>query len=244
MRPLSLQEMICVWERGDSRSPIDQALLLLEAGSGEVALSDLAKLHVAERDRRLLQLRERTFGGRMFCSVDCPFCSENLEFELETKQILQPSLPEAGETFTGSIGELTVTFRLPNSEDLVDALEAASAEERRSRILERCLLSVRKRGEELTFNQLSLENVEKLCSLMGDSDPQTETRFGIQCLSCGKTWQVTFDVTAFFWREISVRARRALSEVHVLASAYGWNEEEILAMSAVRRDFYLQMVNL
>lgn len=243
MRPLSVQEMIRVWERGELRSPVDQALLLLEAGNRGVPLRDLAKLHVAERDRRLLQLREGTFGGRMSCSVDCPSCSQNLEFELETNQILQPSLPQLAETFTGSIDEVTVTFRLPNSEDLVDALQAASAEEGRSRILERCLLSAHKLGEELRFNQLSPENVEKLCSLMGDSDPQAETQFGVQCLSCGKTWQVVFDVAAFFWKEISVRARRALSEVHVLASAYGWDEEEILGMSAARRDFYLQMVN-
>src|SRR5215471_15861523 len=194
MRPLSVQQMIRVWERGDSRSPVDQALLLLEAGSREVPLSVLAKLHVAERDRRLLQLRERTFGSRVSCSVDCPFCYENLEFEIEIPQILQPSLPQAAETFTGSIDELTVTFRLPNSEDLVDALDAPSAEEGRGRILKRCLLSVRKLGEELGLNQLSLEDGEKLCSLMGNSDPQSETQFGVQCLSCGKTWQVTFDV--------------------------------------------------
>jgi hypothetical protein len=40
-----------------------------------------------------------------------------------------------------------------------------------------------------------------------------------------------------------VRARRALSEVHVLATAYGWSESEIFEMSSARREFYLQMVS-
>jgi hypothetical protein len=243
MRPLSVREMIRVWEGGDSRSPVDQALLLLKAGGMEGSLSDLAKLHVAERDRRLLQLREGTFGPRLSCSVDCPFCSEDLAFELETRQILEPPLQGQTETFTGGTDQLTVHFRLPNSEDLVDGLRAASPEEARRRILKRCLLSARKSGAELPFDDLSSDDVDKLSTLMGNSDPQAETRFGVECLACRKTWQVMFDITAFFWKEISVRARRALSEVHVLAYAYGWNEEEILGMSAARREFYLQMVN-
>jgi hypothetical protein len=243
MRPLSVQEMIRVWERGNSRSPIDQALLLLDAGSAENSLSQLAKLDVAERDRRLLQLREKTFGSHLSCSVDCPWCSQDLQFDMETRQVLQYPLPEQTTTFSGSTDDLAVAFRLPNSEDLIEGMKTASMEEGRSRILERCLLSVRKLGVEVRFDQLSSEDIEKLCALMGDADPQAETRFSVQCLSCGKTWQITFDVTSFFWKEISVRARRALSEVHVLASAYGWNEAEILDMSAARREFYLQMVN-
>ena len=62
MRPLSIKEMIGVWEDGNCRSPIDQALLLLHAGAPDDSLQDLAKLHVGERDRRLLELRERTIG--------------------------------------------------------------------------------------------------------------------------------------------------------------------------------------
>jgi hypothetical protein len=243
MRPLSVQEMIRVWERGNLRSPIDQALLLLDSEGTEDSLSQLAKLDVAERDRRLLQLREKTFGSHLSCSVDCPWCSEDLQFEMETRQILQPPLPEQAATFQGSMDDLTVAFRLPNSEDLIEGMKAVSVEEGRGRILERCLLSVRKLGAEVSFDQFSSGDMEKLCILMGDADPQAETRFSVQCLSCGKTWQVTFDVASFFWKEISVRARRALSEVHVLASAYGWNEAEILGMSSSRREFYLQMVN-
>jgi len=243
MRPLSVQEMIRVWERGNSRSPIDQALLLLDAGGAEDSLSHSAKLHVGERDRRLLQLREKTFGSHLSCSIDCPCCSENLQFELETRQILQAPLLEQTETFRKDADDLTADFRLPNSEDLIEGVNAASPEEGRSRILERCILNVRKRGAEVRFDQLSSDDIEKLSALMGASDPQAETRFSVQCLSCGKTWQVTFDITSFLWKEISVRARRALSEVHVLASAYGWNEAEILGMSAARREFYLQMVN-
>jgi len=243
MRPLSVQEMIRVWEIGDLRSPIDQALLLLEAGEPEASIFELAKLHVGERDRRLLQLREKTFGSLLSCSVDCPWCSEDLQFELETRQVLHPPPTEQTSLFTGTADEFVITFRLPNSEDLVDAATAESPEFSRRRILERCLLNIHKDEGELQVGDLPESTIEKISVLMSNSDPQAETQFAVQCLSCGKTWRVVFDAIAFFWREISVSARRALSEVHVLASVYGWNEEEILGMTAVRREFYLQMVN-
>jgi hypothetical protein len=34
-----------------------------------------------------------------------------------------------------------------------------------------------------------------------------------------------------------------LVEVHKLASAYGWREADILAMSATRRSMYLNIIN-
>ena len=35
---------------------------------------------------------------------------------------------------------------------------------------------------------------------------------------------------------------RTLNEIHLLASAYGWSEGEILSLTAKRRRLYLQMV--
>jgi hypothetical protein len=49
-------------------------------------------------------------------------------------------------------------------------------------------------------------------------------------------------VVAYFWSEINAWAYRLLGEVHSLASAYGWREEDILAMSPWRRHVYLEMV--
>jgi hypothetical protein len=50
------------------------------------------------------------------------------------------------------------------------------------------------------------------------------------------------DIITFFWMEIKTRARRLLTEVHLLARTYGWSENDILTMSPRRRTMYLQMV--
>lgn len=243
MRPLSVQEMIVVWEAGELRSPLDQSLLLLSAGEPDASLQDLAKLHVGERDRRLLKLREQTIGSRFSCFVECPWCREELQFEFDTGEILRNSTAVTTEPLTATTDGLSVTFRLPNSEDLAEALGATSPEESRYRVFKRCVLEIRQGGNPIAVGEVPESAIERICDLVGSSDPQADVQLGVECLSCGKGWKAPFDVTSFFWKEISVRARRALSEVHVLATAYGWKESDILRMGAARRDFYLQMVS-
>ena len=63
------------------------------------------------------------------------------------------------------------------------------------------------------------------------------------CPACTFTWSEPFDIVTFFWAEIDAWARRLLADVHVLASSYGWSERDILALSPVRRQYYLEMVN-
>ena len=55
-------------------------------------------------------------------------------------------------------------------------------------------------------------------------------------------WRAVFDIVTFFWSEIEAWACRILREVHILASAYGWCERDILALTSARRQFYLEMV--
>ena len=242
MRPLSVEEMIGVWEEGDLRSPVDRALLMLQAATPESSLKELAELNVGERDRRLLELRENTIGTALSCAVECPACGEDLQFEFDTRQIVRPALLRATEPLVAAVEEFSVTFRLPNSQDLVEALRGPSAENVRARLLTRCLPEVRKSGVPFPVEELPESVIAEVCERMARSDPQGDVQFSVECKSCGKGWQAPFDVARFFWAETAVRAQRALSEVHVLATAYGWSESDVLRMGAARREFYLQMV--
>jgi hypothetical protein len=77
---------------------------------------------------------------------------------------------------------------------------------------------------------------------MSNADPMADIHLALNCPSCEHKWMAPFDIVAFLWREISAAARRLLREVHTLASAYGWTESEILALSPVRRRAYLEMI--
>jgi hypothetical protein len=77
---------------------------------------------------------------------------------------------------------------------------------------------------------------------MAECDPQAELLLDLNCPACQHTWQVLFDIVSFFWMELSVQAKRLMREVHLLARSYGWREADILSMSAMRRQFYLDLV--
>jgi hypothetical protein len=69
------------------------------------------------------------------------------------------------------------------------------------------------------------------------AEPPTE--FLSTCEDCGAISPAPFDIRDFMWRELAASAERLLDEVHIIASAYGWSEHEILAMASARRGRYL-----
>ena len=77
---------------------------------------------------------------------------------------------------------------------------------------------------------------------MAELDVLAEVRFALNCPQCRHVWPDTLDVVSFFWSEVSVRAKRLLHEVHLLARAYAWSEAGILAMSDRRRQYYLNLI--
>jgi hypothetical protein len=51
-----------------------------------------------------------------------------------------------------------------------------------------------------------------------------------------------FDIGGYLWEELDAWAHRVARDVHVLASAYSWSEDDILGMTAERRGTYLDLI--
>jgi hypothetical protein len=81
-----------------------------------------------------------------------------------------------------------------------------------------------------------------LAQAMAEADPLAEVLANVACPACGTEFVADLDVGSFVWGELHARARRLLREVHVLARAYGWTEEEVLALPEPRRAAYLSLV--
>jgi hypothetical protein len=104
------------------------------------------------------------------------------------------------------------------------------------------VLSAERGGRSASAVELPDEVVQAVAERMEASDPQADVRIALCCPGCGHRWESVFDVLSFFWSEITVWAERTLREVHVLASAYGWREPDVLALGARRRRLYLRLV--
>ena len=223
-----------------ARSSVRLVLMLLASAYPECEPESLARLSVGQRDSLLFTLRESVFGQRMISLVKCPVCGEELEFDFISSDICTRHEESRQEMHYISDG-FDVKFRLPNSLDLVaiDGIEDLALAEKL--LLSYCLLSSKKDGKEIPVDQLPDEIVDAIAEQMAWADPSGDIQLAIVCASCCHKWMQIFDIVSFFRCEIDTWARRVLLEVHLLASAYGWKEADILAMSPNRRQIYLEM---
>lgn len=251
MHALSASQLLGVWERAHARTHAERALALLAPACPELSPEELARLSVGRRDSLLLTLREWTFGPRLSCRAHCERCGEPLELGFEVSDIRAvQELSEGADALTLSVENYEVTFRLPDSRDLsavaaeVEGGSGVDLADARQSLLARCVERVTEGGEERAGGALVLpERVrEAVAARMAEADPQSDIQLALTCPACEHRWSVAFDIVSYFWSEITNWAGRTLREVHTLASAYGWREEDILAMSPRRRHAYLEMV--
>ena len=242
MRALSATELMSAWERGRSQTVLQRALTLLASAWTDASPDQLAQLSLGQRDGQLLTLREWAFGSQLKGVAACPACSEKLEVEFDVSDIRVAAAPSLAEEFSIATKGYEIRCRLPNSADLfcLRADEEISANE--LRLLERCMLSARSNGSEVTVDQLPKEVINAVAKRMAEADPQADVELALNCPACAHRWTAPFDIVSFFWTEINAWALRMLREVHLLASAYGWSEKEILSLSPCRRQAYLEMI--
>jgi len=246
MRQPSTSELLGAWERGLGQAPPHVALALLSVALPQAAPDDLARLSIGQRDGCLLDLREASFGPRVVGVATCQGCAEQLELDFDIGEIrVQP--PAEGEASSG--GPLAVSacgyrvdIRLPDTHDLASSIRDGDVEATRRALLERCVVEARHDGSPVPAVALPPPVVEAVEARMEELDPQADIRLALSCPECASRWEAIFDIVSFLWMELHAWACRILSEVHLLASAYGWRERDVLALSPARRRFYLQAV--
>jgi hypothetical protein len=244
MKALTANDVIWLWETGLCQHPLDRALTILGQAYPELKRADLARQSIGQRDLNLLAFYEQSFGSTLEAQANCPACAERLEFSLDTRELR--AVAEGQETrseYQLSSDGLEIVFRLPNSFDLAAVTAYSDIELARLKLLELCLLKAEFEGEAVLARALPSEIGARLVAEMSECDPQANILLDLTCPACQERWQLGFDIGLFIWDKIENQAHRLLREVHSLARAYSWSETDILALSAARRQFYLEMVS-
>jgi hypothetical protein len=241
MRSLTAAEILRAWERGLTQSPNQRALELLSQVYPQASSDWLSGLSIGRRDAELLALREYTFGPEMAAVAVCPQCGGRLDINLNAAEMRSVCASEPEDTVALTVAGYELQFRLPNSEDL-EALNRNEVDGGRKQLLDRCLFSALHDGAPVAADRLPNEVMDAVSERMASADPLADIQLGLSCPFCGHRWRAAFDIASFLWREIESLAGRLLRDVHTLASAYGWHENDILALSPVRRQFYLALI--
>jgi hypothetical protein len=233
VRPISgREETFLVEAAGLSHAELTTALLdrcvTVEPGASARELS------AGDREALVLHLRRATFGDALRCVVSCPACGEQLDLDLDVRDLLVAPADDAAETYELRGGG---RFRLPCGRDLEEAARAATAagvEAAADALLRRCLDG----GDE----PLTAAEAAELSAAIAARDPQAEILLDVACAGCGGRFDVELDAAAFLFRELAQRADALAWEVHRLASHYHWSEAAILALSLERRQRYLELI--
>lgn len=241
MRALSQADCLALWESGQALHPLDQGLLAVHAAFPELRGESAADWPLGRRNRALAQLRCACFGPQLRGWTACQQCGEKLEFSVDGEAMASSETPDAQRRV-----ELDgLSFRLPTSRDLARIAGEHDASRAAMSLIEQCMLAnASASGGEGSSPSLSWSEtqLEEIGERMAEADPLAEILLHFDCPACGQSFDQALDLAAFLWSELEGRAKRLMLDVHMLASAYGWSEPEILALGPARREFYLEMV--
>jgi hypothetical protein len=241
VRALSASELLSVWERCIAQRPEARALALLSVACDDIPVAELARLAIGARDAQLLELRERTFGSHFAAIAECPACRHALEVSFETADIRVSSQSQGPQSLIVERDGYVAKIRLPNSLDLAEVAAGVGREPRR-RLFELCVLEAHRGEHAIEAVDLPESLANHAAEVMAERDPQATIELAMNCPQCSHGWNALFDVVTFFWGEIQAWSIRMLRDVHELASAYGWREADIFALSPARRQTYLDLM--
>lgn len=240
MRVPSAAEWLDVWERGQRLNATERTLLLLAAAEPDTPPAELAALPLGACNARLLELRAQTFGRALTIVTECPNCGTRLEAALDSDTLAPPQSQPSGAPQSFSADGYTLEYRVPTTADLLAAAPIADVSAARTALLERLVLQAN--GAPVAAHTLPAPVLDELTAHLAAADPFATIQLALMCANCGQAWNAALDVGSFFWNELEAWAQRTLRQVHTLASAYGWSEGEILALSPERRRSYLELV--
>jgi hypothetical protein len=240
---LTTRNLLDVWEQGLLDHPLKRVLRLLAVAYPEWSAGQWKEMPVGVRDGCLLNVREALFGPNLNCVTVCPNCAEQLEISLNTVQI-RAAPPEASTSgiYSITVEDCELEFRLPNTSDLLSITSGSNEFSARRKLFELCVLQAKRNGVSLEAGEISDEMVDAAANRMSELDPQADVQIALSCPACSHQWLAAFDIASYLWTEMNGWALRMLDEIHRLASAYGWSEADILALTPVRRQLYLRMI--
>lgn len=230
-------ELLAALDEGERRTHPERALIL--AGIQEPGW-EAATTSVGGRDALVLGLRSRVLGHVLEAVDTCPDCGETASIEVDLRRLLDATPPDGSTTVR--VGDYEIRCRPPSALDLAAAADSRDDASARRSLIGAAVVEARLHGRVVGATSLPGEVVAAVGEALSEADPLAEITLAVTCDACGGAWHTRLDPVGFVWEELRAWGRRLLAEIHVLASAYGWTEAEILALPHARRRAYRELV--
>jgi hypothetical protein len=222
-----------------SRCDTDLALRLVERVArpvaGEVDWSDLS---VTDLDALVLHIRRTVFADVIRTTVRCtaPGCRERVDIAFGIGAYLDHHRPrrpagveEADRPGWFTLRDHAARFRLPSGADM---LAARRSPHPKRELRRRCVVPD-------DSGRSVLRRVERAMEALA---PNLAGNLSGRCPECGVALTAGFDPQAYCLGELRIQALAVYDDVHDLARAYGWSEDQILSLPRARRIRYTELV--
>jgi hypothetical protein len=203
---------------------------------------DALGLTLAARIGGLTAIHAQTLGeDRIAVSLRCPLdsCGEALEAALPVEAIVEMArLAEAEpQLVVAGTGSRPLALRRPTG---VDQLRWLSRNYPSASIAEAAMLQ--SLLPQSSPGPLPADLVRLVGEQLEELDPLPCFAVVTLCPACGWQGEIAVDLEAVLLAGLHRAQRRMLADIHVLASRYGWREQDVLAIPPKRRADYRRMI--
>jgi hypothetical protein len=196
--------------------------------------ADWPALCVTDFEVLLAILRQAVLGPAMTCAFDCPrpACRERVGVGFSLADYVAAARPRRPHDVIDSdrphwfrVRDAAVSFRLPTAADQSAVLGRSDAAQL---LAERCL-------DPADMSGPPRARAERAMAVMA---PEISRPVVGRCPACDATVRAGLHLPSLVMTELRRAAEGLHEDVHVLASAYHWQEEAILALPRRRRQDY------
>jgi hypothetical protein len=231
--PLADADCLLLAERGATRHPLDRALLLAHMAEPGTAWADQP---LGARDACLIGLRCEWFGPWFDAVLACKACTQLLTLRLDLRRFV----PVHAEADT-PVEVAGLLFRRPTTRDLaaiagrIGGADTNDVDDATEHLCRRLALDPWPADGAAPAR-------DAIDAALDAADPLADLLLELACEHCGQVQRAPLDIASTLWDEVSAEAARVIDDVHLLAGAYGWSEDQVLAMTPARRALYKQRV--
>jgi hypothetical protein len=232
------ETLLSLWEQGLSHPPSARADALLQ----QDAARSVAPSTLGLRNRRLIDLHARLFGDDLELTSHCPACGATVEFGSRCSALTADAHAGGAPAIERIDADgYAVEFRLPDRADVAAAAAHGDGDAFAKELIHRCVVRAERDGAAAAVTGLPDPVLDAVSRRMEALDPAALLSFALECPECAARWSAPLDVEQLLWTRVQAAAERLLLDVDALARAYGWTEQEVLALAPARRAAYLQL---
>jgi hypothetical protein len=197
----------------------------------------------ARRTQALLTIAIRTSGSDLELGVTCPnlACGELLELPIRLTDFEQDNVPDNIQCRTDD--GVMLTLRLPNGDDQRRWFRLGLAEDADWAVMATDLITAVD-GQPLEAGNSDVADwLKHIEQALQASDPLTDLSIETSCPHCDRHFSVDVDLEKELLMLLEQRQPQLLNEIHSIASAYHWSEEQIMNLRPARRQQYLARID-